>query len=328
MTDPTPPPGHEPDADGPTRALGPGTEPQPADAAALDPVDEAASAALDGQALDPARTVDDELLAARVEELSAVSALVAAPVTPPGASVVDVHVAAALAELRPPAARPTMAPAGPAVVPLESRRRRPAVSRWLAVAAAIAVVALAIPIVQSLSESSSTSSSTAASVASSDSSAPDAASTDDQELHAADAPPGSSTTATTPAFGETTSDPTQSDGDIGTADDPTELAALVHEHAPDATDQSTTQSTADAGSGSPPTTIAPLTTRSSPPACDAAARAHHPGLGSLRYTASATYQTIPVVVLVYEVPDPTTISYRLIVARTDTCAVLLDVPYA
>jgi hypothetical protein len=336
MTDPTPPPGHEPDAVGPTDEL---DELDKLEALAdLDPIDEAASAALDGEPFEPDAALDADLVAARVDELADVRARLGAPVAPPDPDVVDAHIAAALADLTDLTEPSTdSADAGEAdaregdgsvapVVPLGSRRRRSTAGRWLAVAAAVAVVALAIPVVRSLTDR--TSSNDTASVASADTSSTTGG--DAAAMESTGSQAFSSTTLSAVAPGGTTTDQGQAAGDIGQADDPVELAALVRQHAPDPTDQSTTQSTSSTVATDPAASTAtttPLTRSASPPACDAEARAQHPGLGALRYAATATYQSIPVSVAVYEVPDPTTVTYRLMVNRLDTCAVLLDLPY-
>jgi len=69
------------------------------------------------------------------------------------------------------------------------------------------------------------------------------------------------------------------------------------------------------------TTVAPSTRSLS---CEPSIRAGHPDLGALRYTATATYQSVPVQVAVYDVADTTAASGRLIVTRADDCQVLLD----
>jgi cytoskeletal protein RodZ len=292
--------------------------------APLDPADTAASAAIDGLAPDPdAPAIDPDLLDERVRELTGVTALLAEPVRPPETGVIDAHIAAALATL--PAAEPEGPPVehrpGPAVASLaEHRRRRPSAGRWLAVAAAIAVVALAIPVVRSLSDSSTPSHDTAASATSDTTKADGAASSA--------AGPELSTTQSTVGFNataNTTSNPAPDTSalspaaDLGTVDTPQALTARVAGAVPAESPPATTGGQLD---GQASTTTALPSTRSL--SCDTSNRASHPDLGALRYTATATYQATPVEVAVYDVADSTAATARVIVTRIGDCEVLLD----
>ncbi|MGZ4718650.1 MAG: hypothetical protein ACXWCB_18320, partial [Acidimicrobiales bacterium] len=273
----------------------------------------------------------------RVQELTAVTELLAAPVPAPEPSVVDAHIEAALAAHA--AATASPAPAGssapadvdrsvrPAVASLADRRRRPAVGRWLAVAAAIAVIALAIPVLRSLSDSSSRSSDTAASVSASTDSANGAEAAGNDQAQSPAQSDGRAAPTTTPAKQSDAAVGATSGGDLGSADTDLALTALVQQAAPDATGHPTTQSSTAYSQLDSSTTTTPPLTRSTGPSCDGITRASHPELGALRYSATATYQSVPVEVAVYEVPDPTTVTYRLIATATDDCRVLVDRTY-
>lgn len=331
MTETTPPP-HEPDPLEPDVA-GPARAPDVVDPnGPLDPVDEAASAAIDGlEPDDRAVAVDPARLDERVLALTRVTALLAEPVHPPEPSVIDTHIGAALAALDAGpaatgaeaspigAAAPVEQPVGPTVASLAERRRRPAVGRWLAVAAAIAVVALAIPVVQSLSKTSTSSQDTASVAA-------DAADSNEADPTAESPQPATSKSDRSSASSTTTSSSTDatvepvSGANLGTAETPQALTALVQEAAPPDT---AAGSTTSAESSTQATTTTMPSTRSLTH-CDATNRASHPDLGALRYTATATYQSVPVEVAVYDVPDSTTASSRLIATAVDDCRVLLD----
>ena len=322
MTD-TPPPPHEPDPLEPDVAPATGSSRAVDPSAPVDPLDEAASATIDGLTPEPGATpVDPELLDERVRELAGITALLAEPVRPPEAGVIDAHIAAAVAALPSPESdhatvehRP-----GPAVVPLAARRRRPAAGRWLAVAAAIAVVALAIPLVRSLSKSSTQVHDTAATATAGPSAADSSASSSAPSPELA-SPQSSAFSAVT----TTTATPTQvqggvsTAGDLGTVDTPQALTAKVAGAVPTQAQRSSSGSQAD---GQASTTIAPATTRGL--MCDLPNRASHPDLGNLRYTATATYQSIPVEVAVYDVADSTEATARVIVTRVGDCEVVLD----
>ncbi len=312
----TPPPPHgsdplEPDAARPARA------PEVVDPyGPLDPVDEAASAALDELAPDDgASPVDPARVDARVQELARVTALLAEPVRPPEASVVDTHIAAALDALAAGAATtsaPTDRAPGPAVARLADRRRRPAVGRWLAVAAAAVVVALAIPVVQSLSKSTSSSNDTA-SVAAGAADSNDAEATSGAQPSVTPQRGGFDATSTTTSGSTDATLAPVTGSDLGTAETPQALTALVQEAAPPDTSALSSNPSAEASSTTVPSTRS-LTH------CDTANRATHPDLGDLRYTATATYQSIPVEIAVYDVGG----SSRLIATAADDCRVLLD----
>ncbi len=351
MTEPTPPP-HEPDPVEPVDdrsdgAPGPGAA-SPADSGAgdigwptgvvdatapVDALDDAASAVLDGLPVGDPSVFDPAQLDERVQELAAVTERLAEPLPAPEPSIVDAHIAAAL-EALPAATEATAAMAatdgapaeidrsiGPAVASLADRRRRPAIGRWVAVAAAIAVIALAIPVLRSLSDSSSSSNDTAASVTASG----DAGNAEGGSADRSAVAPTNGAAASTTAQSAQLDSPvaSSSGGDLGAADSEQVLTALVEQAAPDATGHPTTQSSASVDST---TTAAPFA-RAAGPHCDATTRASFPELGALRYSATATYQSTPVEVSVYEVPSPTAVTYRLIAVAVDDCRVLVDRTY-
>ena len=335
MTTPTPPPPHEPDGDRTGDAPGRERDPGPGRASGhpVDHllVDQAASATLDGAPHeDTADGVDPATLAGVVGQFAAVAALVAEPTPTPPTSVVDRHIEAALAAFEPAPAADRVV--GPAVVPIAAHRRpRPAVGRWLAVAAAIAVVALAIPVLRSLASSSSSSHDTAAtsaSVASAGSEVADQSPAAPRSGQATESGASTTTAPPSPELGNT--DVASSQVALGSASSSAELDALVHQAAPAATTaQGSTSTTVATDSVTPTsTTLATPVPLSSPPSCDATIRATRPELGAIRFAASAVYQSRPVQVIIYEVPGDGPTSYRLIATAANDCAVLLDQPYS
>ena len=118
--------------------------------------------------------------------------------------------------------------------------------------------------------------------------------------------------------------------DLGAVASEEALGAEVKQQDPAlmATSESTSAPTTTAVSAPAPSTtstvssLSPLHSPIPATTCDAAVRAATPGLGTLVYAATAMYQGIRVEVLVYQAGEPST--YRLIGARTDTCAVLVD----
>ena len=327
----------------------------------VDVLDQAASAAVDaarpdpdGEGIDLEPDADPSELAVRVELFASIAAQVAAPTPTPEPSVVDDHVAAALAAFdqalasgsSDDGAGPTAAIAadravagdrqvaadravGPAVAPIGAhRRRRPNAGRWLAVAAAIAVVLLAIPVVRSLSSPTSSKQDTAASsadtVKSQESAASPSGADSRSDQSATDGSSTTRTTATTPVSAD-------SGVNLGSASSGTELAALVHDAAPQAaTAQGFTATTAPADSTVQPSTASTTTIpqlRASFPGCDAVIRANRPELGALRFSGSAVYKTVPVEVAVYETTVAGEPGYRLFASTQSDCSVLVDQAY-
>ena len=308
----------------------------PADPAELDPTDLAASVALDNessddqsdQPLDPAGPV-----ATRIDEFRRISTAVAADIVAPEPAVRDAHLAAALAAFGPDEDRGQSTQAGesdPSVVALADRRQRAARRRWLAVAAAVAVVALAVPFVNAIRHQSSTVQ-TSASSASPPSTASEAAA----PPVPADGPiaPDMSGSSTTTGRGAPIAgplDPTTtgsvvistSPPDLGSASSPQELAALVHTADPNLTvvapnpPSSTQTSTASS-------TIAPVTPAAA--TCDATERVQYPGLGDLVLATTANYRGTPVDVLVYAMPSATGSSYRLLAVAPGDCTTVVDI---
>jgi cytoskeletal protein RodZ len=294
-----------------------------------DPVDLLASARLDGDPSPPLGDQDPVEVAARQEELRSVAALLGEAVTIPPSSVVDAQIAQAIANLDADESAAGAADGVPEpVIPLAPRAsRRSDHRRWLAVAAAIVVVALAGAVVAS-NRSHSSSSDTAASPvggsATSSSSTP--------------ASPGASQPTTREA--ESRSEPSSSTAtdnsstsggglpDLGAvASDASLGAEVLAETSSRATLDSTTAPTT-LDQATPSTVAVPVSPFSAPPVvvptCDQSVRAAVPGLGPLVFAATATYQGIPVQVLVYADGQPT--SYRLIAAQAADCAILVDRP--
>jgi hypothetical protein len=182
-------------------------------------------------------------------------------------------------------------------------------------------VALAIPLVQSLSKTSKSSQDTAsvASGAAADSTTADRSAQSQQQDDAkTEGFAASSNTTSSPS--ETTVVPAAG-ADLGTAETPQALTALVQGAAP--TEPAASDSTLSSDSSAPTSTTLGQSTRAAAH-CDPANRASHPDLGALRYTATATYQSIPVEIAVYDVADSTAASSRLIATAVDDCRVLLD----
>ena len=299
--------------------------PDPADPAELDPTDLAASVALDNESpddqrdlpLDPASPV-----AIRVDQFRRISTAVAADIVTPESAVRDAHLAAALAAVSPDKALGESTRSSETVVALADRRDHPARRRWLAAAAAVAVVALAVPFANAIrhqsntvqtSASSASPPSTASPVPAAGPIAPDA---------------GGSSTTTGPGGPRTGPvDPTITSSvvisspplDLGSASSPQELAALVHTADPRlATPPNSLSSTQD---GTVSSTIAPTAAAT----CDAAERTHYPGLGDLVLATTAQYRGTNVDVLVYAAPTTAGPSYRLLAVTPGDCTTVVDI---
>jgi hypothetical protein len=211
-----------------------------------------------------------------------------------------------------------------AVVPLARRSDHRTRNRWLAAAAAVALVALAVPLVRAMSDQSTshlTAASTAESTPSSsvapsvaaDGRAGDPSSTTSapSTLQAAAAAPSTPAPSTTVAIVP---------GDLGSASSPQELASLVETSQPQLLTAPPTAGQLDAV---PPSTADPT----GPAGCDAAVRSASPELGRLEVAASAHYRSLPVEVLVYVTTSPDGPSHRLVAVDPTSCAVVVDLTF-
>ncbi|HEY5153802.1 MAG TPA: hypothetical protein VIJ47_03640 [Acidimicrobiales bacterium] len=290
-----------------------------------DPADLLASARLDGDASLPLGTVDPDEVAARSAELQLVIDRLGEPVTLPPAGVMDDQIARAIASLDiadAPEGDPLgTTPPGDNVVSLTERPKgRNASRRWVALAAAAAVV-VAIAGAVALGNQPHTSSfdTVAAPVAGSD--APSSSTPPEINQLDSSGGPSSSTTA-----GASTAPKASEVPDLGAVASAEALSAEVKQESPTlaaATESSTTtQAVAATTSTAVNLPVAPLLAPVAVPSCDASVRASVPSLGELVFSATAVYQGVPVEVLVYRGSQPS--SYRLIAAQADTCAVLVD----
>jgi hypothetical protein len=289
--------------------------------------DLAASAALDGETLDPmppgAPPVDDALVAARIDTFQLVSAAVAADIVLPEPAVRDVQLATALATALALSAE-SSAPSGSAdgevptpPVGLASRRARPSRRRWIAIAAAAAVVALAIPFINAIQHQSSSVQTSASSAGT-----PSTAATADALVQAAstitppiNGTPPNTTSSVAPAPATLASSTTIASGvapgDLGPASSPQELAALIRGAEPDLL-------TAP---------VSPTTIVSASPvavACDSHERAQYAGLGALVLGTTAEFRGAPVAVLVYAVSTASGSGYRLLAVAPGNCTTVVD----
>jgi len=284
-----------------------------------DPADLVASARLDGDTSLPFGDLDPAEVAARQAELQSISSMVAEPVTIPPAATVDAQIAAALASLSSTIDDETSPDGRPQPVAPLTRRARPNHRRWLAVAAAIVVVALVGAVVATNQPHSASTDTVAGPVAADTSSS---------------VSPRSNSSPSQPENGETStgsqSHTPSSDTlpDLGVVSTDASLDAAVRAQPAlqanlDAT-TTTASSVAQASSSTTvATTVAPLVTPlNGAPGCDEAIRAAVPGLGKLVFAATATYQQVPVEVLVYADSQPG--SYRLIAAQTAGCVILAN----
>lgn len=255
----------------------------------LDPLDELASAHLDGQTTpeEAARVDADPDLVARVARLAAARAVVrAAPVEPPGAARRDALLTAAL-EAFDAAAAPVGATAP--VTPIVSRWRATRRTFQLAgIAAAVALLALAVPLLGRLDSGTEGDRSDEAATALSEREAGSAA--DSAAPEDATAGADSTTTFAVPA-----------PVDLGGFADLDELAAAVRAHLP-ATDQTSSPEAA--------TTYTPL------PGCAAEATGPDP---APHFSALATLGGRAVVVVVRDSADGGAV---LEVLDASSCALL------
>jgi hypothetical protein len=290
--------------------------------------DLAASAALDGETLDPmppgAPPVDDALVAARIDTFQLVSAAVAADIVLPEPAVRDVQLATALATALALSAE-SSAPSGSAdgevptpPVGLASRRARPSRRRWIAIAAAAAVVALAIPFINAIQHQSSSVQTSASSAG-----PPSTAATADALVQAASTitppanGPASSTStssvapAPAPLASSTTTASEVAPGDLGPASSPQELADLIRAAEPDLL-------------------IAPASPTTTVPASRVAVaggshqRVQYAGLGALVLGTTAEFRGAPVAVLVYAVSTAIGSGHRLLAVTPGNCTTVVD----
>ena len=333
---------------------------EPLDLPDADPADLAASAALDagshageiGLGEAPAGADSPESLepavADRLEQFRRVQSAMTSGLTPPDPATRDAHIAAALAALTADlltadiatAAADVASAEGPdatvaAAAPtddLAARRtgaaRHRTRNRWLAAAAAVALVALAVPLVNALRDQSSSTSNMAASTSGTE--APTAAFTPfgaPAEPRAGDN--GVTTTSAaaatnqseTAASADTTFTPAVA-GDLGSASSPQELAGLVQTAEPQAM-TATPPPTGTADADTPTTTADPA----GPAGCDGAVRAASPELGPLVVVTSAQYRGLPVEVLVYATTSGTGGAHRLIAVTPSDCAIVVDLTF-
>jgi hypothetical protein len=301
--------------------------PLPPDA---DAIDLAASAIVDASpAGDGGDDLDEAVLAARVEAFRQVATSVGAGITNPPSSVIDHHIGVAIEVLE--------RDGVPDAIPLAPRQTSWSSRRWLAIAAAVALIALALPIFNSLRDQpahdqfAATGAAVTGSAADGSGSGP----------RAGVAGPDSSSTPTsgggTPgvtggAAPDQTPSAAASLGEVATEDQLVSLAVAslpagsgVHGQAPPT-----------AASGPLPSTTlvdAPTTTLSStpPPApaprsspCDATIRASYPELAPPLLVTSVTLQGVYLEVLVYASDVPGSSSYRLIAVGPADCRIVVD----
>ena len=294
-----------------------------------DPADLLASARLDGDTAAPVDGLDPADVAARQRELGSVAARLAEPVTLPAAAVMDDQIARAIAAIDEAeagnGADETEDPTGPApVVALAPRRRSRSTSRrWLAAAAVVVVLAVAGAIAASNRPHSSSFDTVAAPVeqGASTGATPSTVAAPANQSATPDVRTDSSTT-TAPDVADTAGLPdlgaVASDGSLG-AEVLAETSAVASVD-PTTTVPTTAVATSTTVASATPFHAVPLTT----PACDASVRADVPGLGPLVFAATATYQGVPVQVMVYGTTTPST--YQLIAARATDCAVVVNRP--
>ena len=272
-----------------------------------DAADELASAHLDGAATDAerARVEADRSLQARVQALAAVRAAVRTPV-PVDDARREAALAAALAAAEEPGG--VLAPAGSSttapVVPLAARWRsagRDRRLRYLAVAAAVAVVALAVPVLDRLGaeDDEADTASVALDAEASSPAARDGA----EESGMDDAAGGSAAAPTAEAFVA---------DDLGPFDGVDDLAAALREQPELADDADAAPTTTGGAEAMTSTTLA---------ACDG--QLTLPADTEVLFDATATLGGTPVVVVVHRLPggEP-----QLLVAAVDGCATLVDQP--
>jgi len=302
---------------------------EPLEPADLDPADLAASDALDDRVPDDGTGagVDPAEIAARVEEFRAVRNALTTALVAPSPEVRDAQLANAVAAFTAEragtdttGARVPGAVAAP--VSLEEHRARSGGrrSRWLAVAAAVAAIALAVPLVRAAQHrSTSTLSATPPTEAASTTLTLAGPTPDGGPSSSVSSPPtqlsgGSSTTVSTVAG-------PVGPPDVGSASSADELALLVQAAEPELLSAPGTPTTL-ADPASPTTTGSPA-----PPAagaCDASVRSHTAGLGRLVVATTAMFQGARVDVLVYEVVSGSTTSHRIEAVDPATCAVIVE----
>jgi hypothetical protein len=316
----------------------------------IDPADLAASAALDGESPDQTaderrdatstEVMDEAAVAARIEQFRHVSAAVASGIVVPEPSVRDAHLAAALAAVATGGIESAAGAAGgdenhdpdPVAPPvsLAAHRARPSRRQWVAVAAAVAAVALAVPFVNAIRHRSRTSQTEASSAgptstASSTAAAAAAAAGPSSGFSPAAGDAASTTTAPAAAAqGAISSDQSANVAppvDLGTASSPEELAALVHTAEPQLAVAPHSPTSTQAGTR--PSTTVPASPDAA--ACDAAVRAREPGLGDLALATSATFRGTHVDVLVYVVTTDAGTGYRLLAVTPADCTTVVDI---
>lgn len=294
-----------------------------------DPADLAASARLDGDTtFVEEEGLDTDDVARRVAELAQVRSWLSQPVEPPAPDVIDSQMAQALAalDLASDSGTDRQATDLAAPVALSDRRRAHPGRRWIAVAAAVAALALGAAIVATHQPSTSSFDTVAGttagpSPASQSEGATSGAAAADQ---AGSAP--TDTAATAPAL-----------PDLGAISSEQALTTEIHQvtepatasHQASSTTVPAIVTTTSSLLTSPPSSIASveLSPLSLSPPCDTELRRDDPSLGVLVYAATAVYKNIPTEVLIYGTPADAPVAYRVVVVRTDTCAVLLDLPY-
>lgn len=269
-----------------------------------DAADELASAYLDGAvtAAERAQVEADESLRARVEALAAVRTSVRATV-PVDEARREAALAAALAAAEEPGGVLAAPPAASPAVPLAARWRsveRTRTVRYLAVAAAVAVVALAVPLLDRLGTEDDDAD-TASVALDAEASAP--AGRDAAEESAMDDAAGGSAGSPPEAL--------MAD-DLGPFDDLDALAATLREQPELAADAYVASTTAGGAEAMTSTTLA---------ACDG--QLTLPADAEVLLDATATLAGTPVVVVVHRLPggEP-----QLLVAAVDGCTTLVDQP--
>jgi hypothetical protein len=285
-----------------------------------DVVDLAASALVDGWPADQhGDNLDPAVLEARIEAFRAVSAAVATDITSPRLAVIDHHIEVALAAI-------DEAPASDPIT-LESRRAPWSSRRWLAVAAAVAAIALALPLLNSLRDETTNQQLTATGAADTN---------DDARVLAGDIPAEAGTPTTTSAAPGGSPTPTveaaSAGAGLGDVTSEDELASLVRTAAPAL---STTPDPTPPAPSLPSTTLAGATATSIGPAtssgpapttslCDATVRATHPELEPALLITSATLRGVYLEVLVYASGASATSPYRVIAVTPSDCQIVVD----
>ncbi|MEI7593801.1 MAG: hypothetical protein WCK41_11335 [Actinomycetes bacterium] len=306
----------------------------PLDPPEIDPTDLAASSFIDRTSDD--RTSDDEAyavdppeLADRVNQFRALSSALSEPVVPPTDDVRDRQIAHAIATFG------TLATAVEGNVgtaeptSLAERRATKSAPRWVAVAAAVGLIAIAIPVLNALRNPAGDQQTTVMSASTIDSGT--AAVTGVQTVPISRTPtsniaaaPNSEIVPTTQPHPNNSPLVAQNSsvlGDVSTAE---ELGGLVSISMP------ADPPVGDGGS-TPATSLPPLSTaspgmtrRATTSVCDANVQAIHPELGAPELITSASIDGVFVEVFVYNADATTGARYRILVVTPPQCQIIID----